>query len=65
MNAGSAHASAAPDKNLSTASVAKDEQAACSMRKTPHKMMLAPRYFPSGYFCMRKLVGNAHARKPK
>jgi len=65
IKAGSAQASAAPDKTLRMASVANDEQAACNIRKTPHKIMLAPKYLPSGYFCMRKFVGKAHARNPK
>lgn len=30
-----------------------------------NKTYLKPTYFPSGSLCMRKLVGNAQARKPK
>jgi hypothetical protein len=65
MNAGSEHASAAPESALRTAKVVKFFAAAWHMRRTPHIQMLAPRYLPIGNLCIRKFVGKAQKRKPK
>jgi hypothetical protein len=65
MKLGSAHASAAPASALNAANPAKLCAAAWIIKKTPHSMMLNPRYLPIGSRCIKKFVGNAQAKNPK